>query len=961
MKTFRIAAKSSMLAIAIGTATVAATPAMAQDATPQADAATDAGTIVVTGSRIRHNPLDQESPVTFLDSDTMARTGLSSSADILQRLPSSGGGLNTKFNSSGNFGNPPDGGGVGAGSAEVDLRYLGSRRTLVLVDGLRWVNGSAASGIPGSTDLNSIPDGMIDRIEVLNDGASPIYGSDAMAGVVNIITKKNWSGFSATAQVGQYRQGDGTTQNYNLTWGMVNKGSGTSLVVGVNYVKQNEVLSKDRDISQYPRPYATSCAAGGCSSATPLGRFIVDPLNNGGYSLTLKAAVPGAPAWNPLDPTGPTSGFKDFTTADRFNFQQFNRILTPSERYGVFVNFSQELGGGIKFSTKLVYNHRNSKNEAAPLPLFVGPDSGNGNLLDTISIDVTNPYNPFGVTLNSGAVAGTANYAFIARRMVENGNRRYFQSVDTFYVAGTLEGDFHLGAGTWHWDANATYSVNDAKQTFYGNVNAQHVQQALGPVATCAAISGCVPLNIFGGQGSITPAMLGWIGFTEHDRSSQSLTDFSFNVTGDLFQLPAGPVGIAMGFEHRALTGRFDPDPVVAAGFGSDIPALPASGKYHANEVYAEVQVPVLRDTPFFYRLDLSGAVRHSNYSTSGNTTTFKGGVNWKPSADMLLRGTYAQGFRAPSIGELFGAASRADLVLADPCSGMTAATPANIRTNCVANGVPNNNSYVQNNSQLPVVTGGNSALQAEKSRSWVFGGVYAPAWARDGGLGALSLEVNYFNIDVTNAVSAMDPGTLLDRCYSLGDALACSAITRSGSGAITQIRGLLQNIGAIKTRGLDVTFNVRTRRSSMGSFGLSVNSNFLFDYSVTTPTATGFSTASLEGKERGNGQDQAFPRFKSNATIDWSSDTFNVSFTGRYIAGVTESDGNKMHSKFYVDMQLGFTPAFMDRRWGLSFGINNLFDTDPPACNTCSLNGYDPTTYDIPGQFGYFRLTYKM
>lgn len=960
MTTFRIAAKCSALAIAAGTATFFAAPAMAQDASPQAsDADVDSAAIVVTGSRIRHNPLDQDSPVTFLDNDAMARTGLSSSADILQRLPSAGGGLNTKFNSSGNFGNPPDGGGVGAGSAEIDLRYLGSRRTLVLVDGLRWVNGSAASGIPGSTDLNSIPDGMIDRIEVLNDGASPIYGSDAMAGVVNIITKKNWSGFSASAQLGQYRQGDGTTQNYNLTWGMVNRGTGTSLVVGLNYVKQDEVLSRDRAISVYPRPYATSCAAGGCSSATPLGRFIVDPLGDGGYSLTLKGPVGGRPAWDPLDPTGPNSDFKDFTTADRFNFQQFNRILTPSERYGVFVNFSQDLGSSVKFSTKLVYNHRNSKNEAAPLPLFVGPDSGNGNLLDTISIDATNPYNPFGVTLDSGANGGTANYAFIARRLVENGDRRYFQSVDTFYLAGTLEGDFHLGAGNWHWDANAVYSVNDAKQTFYGNVNALHVQQALGPVASCTG--DCVPLNLFGGVGSITPAMLNWIGFTEHDRSSQSLTDFSFNVTGDLLTLPAGPVGVAMGYEYRGLSGRFDPDPVVAAGYGSDIPALPARGSYHANEVYAELRVPVLRDTPFFYRLDLSGAVRHSSYSTSGNTTTFKGGVNWKPSADMLLRGTYAQGFRAPSIGELFGAASRADLVLVDPCSGLTASSPANIRTNCIANGVPSNNSYVQNNPQLPVITGGNTALQAEKSRSWVFGGVYAPSWARDGGLGALSLEVNYFDIKVTNAISALDAGTLLDRCYSLGDSLACSAITRSGSGAITQIRGLLQNIGAIKTRGLDVTFNVRTRKSSIGSFGLSWNSNFLFDYSVTTPTASGFATASLEGKERGNGQDQAFPRFKSNATLDWTSDNFNASITGRYIASVTESDGNVMHSKLYVDLQIGFTPGFLDHRWGLSLGVNNVFDTDPPACNTCSLNGYDPTTYDVPGQFGYFRLTYKM
>lgn len=947
----------SALALALSITPLMATSAAAQDA--DSDAASASTAIVVTGSRIRHDPLDQPEPVTFIDNQDITRTGLSSAADVLQRLPGAGGGLNTKFNSSGNFGNPPDGGGVGAGSAEIDLRYLGSRRTLVLVDGLRWVNGSSASGIPGSTDLNSIPDGMIDHIEVLNDGASPIYGSDAMAGVVNIITKKKWSGLSASAQVGEYRQGDGLTQNYNLTWGTVDAGSGTSLVVGLNYVKQDAVLSKDRAISLYPVAYGTSCFDGGCSSATPLGRFIVDPYNNGGYDLTLKAPVSGTPVFNPLDPTGPTSDFKDFTTADRFNFAQFNRILTPNKRYGAFLNFSQDLGSNVHFTAKLVYNHRDSENEAAPLPLFIGPDAGNGNLLDTISIDATNPYNPFGVTLDSGANGGTANYTFVARRMIENGDRRYYQSVDTYYMAATLDGDFKLGAGNWHWDANAIYSTNDAKQTFLGNVNALKVQQALGPLSACTG--SCVPLNVFGGVGSITPQMLNFIAFTEHDRSSQRLVDMSANLTGNLFELPAGPVGIAVGYEYRQLGGNFNPDPVVAAGYGSDIPALPASGKYHANEVYGELDVPVLKDTPLFYRLDLSGALRHSEYSTSGNTTTFKGGVNWRPVPDMLLRGTYAQGFRAPSIGELFGAASRADLVLVDPCSDLLTQTNSTIAANCVANGVPASGSYVQNNPQLPVITGGNPDLAAEKSRSWVIGGVYSPDWARSSGLAALSLEANYYSIKVTNAIQAIDAGTLLDRCYSLNDALACSTISRTSSGAISQICGLLQNIGGIKTRGLDLTLNMRTRKSSLGSFGLNWSSNFLFDYELSVPASSGFAVTRLDGQERGNGLDQAYPHFKSNATVDWTGENFNLSVTGRYINGVTESTGNRMNSVFYTDFQLGFTPSFLDRRFGIAVGVNNVFNVAPPACYTCSLNGYDPTTYDVPGQFGYVRLTFKM
>ena len=215
--------------------------------------------IVITGSRIRHNPLDQASPVVFVDQQDIQKTGLNSITDVIQRLPSAAGGLNTKFNNSGNFGNPPDGGGVGAGAAEIDLRYLGSKRTLVLVDGLRFVNAASASGVPGSVDLNAIPESMIERVEILQDGASAIYGSDAIAGVVNIITKRSQRGFVASAQLGKYLdEGDGFTQNYQLSWGNGDDGA-TQVVIGGNFVKQNGIFAGDREISAFPEPFATAC------------------------------------------------------------------------------------------------------------------------------------------------------------------------------------------------------------------------------------------------------------------------------------------------------------------------------------------------------------------------------------------------------------------------------------------------------------------------------------------------------------------------------------------------------------------------------------------------------------------------------------------------------------------------------------------------------------------------------
>jgi iron complex outermembrane recepter protein len=929
--------RMSAASLAIATSLLAA-PALAQPSpTPDEPAAEQAGeneaTILVVGSRIRRNPLDNDQPVTFLDEEDIARTGLTSAADIIQRLPSSGGALNSRFNNSGNFGNPPDGGGVGAGSAEVDLRYLGSKRVLVLVDGLRYVNGASASGVPGATDLNSIPESMIERIEVLQDGASAIYGSDAISGVVNIITRKNLDGLLASAQLGVMNEGDGFTRNLQLSYGLQANDGATSLVVGGNWVKQDGISSGDREISLFPTPGATACDSS-CSSGTPNGRFILL-----GQDLTLIAPVIGR------NPT--VADFRSFSSpSDRFNFAPFNFIQTPLERYGVYANFRQELGDTIAFSLKGVWNRRNSKNQAAPLPLFVGPDAGNGNLLDTITIHSTNPFNPFGVTLDA------SNLAFIGRRVVEGGPRRYNQQVDTWYGTATLDGSFVVGGNDWYWDVNAAYGRNKAEQAMFGNINAANLALALGPVAACT--SPCVPFNIFGGSGSITQPMYDYVAFEQNDSSEQRQWDFTANLSGELFTLPGGPVGFAVGLEHRDLRGQFDPDEIVSAGLGSDIPALPTAGGYDVSEAYAELRLPLLRDTPFFHRLELTGAARYSDYSTSGSTTTFKAGVNWEPIEDLLFRGSWAEGFRAPSVGELFGTPSRFDQEIADPCSGMTAGTPANIRTNCIADGVPANNSYTQLNVQLPVVTGGNPDLGPETSESWIFGAVYSPSF-----IPRLSLEANYFDITVDGAIQAIDAEVLLNRCANDGDALSCAAIDRSASGQVTQIRGLLQNIAGIEIDGLDVTLNYRTGDTGIGTFGLFWTNTFLFNFRAIVPATTGVTVIDREGTEQGS-PDQAFPKWKSTAVLDWEMDDgFGASLTGRYIKGVEEGNGNKMDSRFYTDLQLRWEPESWDG-FGFALGANNLFNVDPPACFTCGLNNMDPTTYDVPGTFFYARVSMR-
>jgi iron complex outermembrane receptor protein len=912
------------------------------------------GEIVITGSRIRHNPLDQPSPIVFIDQSDIQKTGLNSINDVLQRLPSSGGGLNAGNNSSGNIGSPPDGSGVGAGAAEIDLRYLSSRRTLVLVDGLRYVNGASASGVPGATDLNSIPASAIERVEVLQDGASAIYGSDAIAGVVNIITKHRQKGFDASAQLGGYwDEGDGFTQNYQLSWGNGDDGP-TKIVVGGNFVKSNGVLAGDRALSAFPNPYSTSCLQGGCSSFPLNGRFVVlenpalpPSATNDFVDLTLIPPVTGGAPNYPGD-------FKAFTTADRFNFAPYNYLETPNKRIGGFVNFSQELSPYMNFMFKGIYNHRTSKNQAAPLPLGIGPDVGNGNILDTLTVDATNPFNPFGVDLVAGE-----NYLQIKRRLVEIGPRRYDQTVNTIYGVATLNGNFNMLAGDWYWDVNAVYGKNKAHQTFYGNINAAKLQQAIGPLADCTAP--CVPFDFFGTPGSVTQPMLDFIGFTEHDSSQQSTWDFTGNISGKLFPLPGGDLGLAAGVEYRDLKGRYDPDPVIVAGLGADIPSQPTKGGYHVKEAYAELNAPLLKGVTMAELLELNGAVRFSDYSTSGSHTTFKAGANWMPIKDLRLRGTWAQGFRAPSIGELFGSQSRFDASIDDPCSlqslqARNFSNDATVRSNCAAQGAPNGSNTAPTD-QLSVITGGNEALKPETSKSWVLGGVLSPSF-----IPRFSVEVNWYDIRIKGAIQAVPPQTTLYTCVYTNDPLACSNVKRSTSGNVTQIIGTLQNIAGIDTRGTDVNLSYRTARASWGTLGFTWYNTFLSKFDVTTPTTDGTSTEKRAGKEIGSGG-QGYPKWKSLGSIDWNLDQFGATVTGRYISSLKEinNDNSPMKSIFYTDLQLRWNPSFgMFQNLGLAAGVNNLFNARTPGCVSCDLNNIDPSLYNTPGRYYYVRVGVK-
>jgi iron complex outermembrane recepter protein len=934
--------------------------------------------IIVTGSRIRQSPVELTAPLQVSTSADIERSGEVAVADYLQRLPISGSAINRTNNSSGNLGFPPDGGGIGAGASEIDLRYLTSKRVLVLVDGKRWVRGSSASGVSGAVDLNTIPTTAIERIEILQDGASPIYGSDAIAGVVNVITRSDYSGFQFETNQAMFDEGDGYTQDYSLSWGA--SGERARAFFSAGYARQDGVNAVDREIGETV-VYGADPGVGG-SSGTPQGRFLfLDPrgdVDGDGeddvVDVTLNTGATNTGTALPIyDPNNPASGdFHAFGTPDRFNFQPYNFLITPNRRVNLFGKAQYDIADDVALTFTASYTNRTSRNQAAPNPLFLGSDAGSGFYLDNIFIPADQPYNPFGIDLD-----GTNNLVLIGRRPIEAGPRIFDQTVDTWIVSGTLDGELAFGDRALFWDVSLNWGRNNASQRGRNIFNARRLALALGPEEECLAVPGCVPFNIFGGQGangegSITQEMLDFTTFTQNDQSEQELSDIIANVSGDLFELPAGALGYALGFEYRKESGQFIPDATVQAGETADVPAAPTEGEVKVNEFYVELRAPILAGITAVDRLELSAAVRSSDYDRIGRDEVFKGGLYWRVSDQFSVRANYAEGFRAPNIGELFNTGSRFDSALNDPCSNFTT-KDAVTQANCIALGVPA--TFTQINQQISVQTGGNQELEPETSDTYTIGFGYNPTWLENvGWIEEFSLDANYYNIELENAIQALSAQSQLTNCVATLSPLFCDGIVRASGGSIVAFANQLTNIGRIETDGFDWTFNLTTPEFGFGSLRFQWANTYLASYEEFTPGISGLVGTRRAGTEVGS-PTRGFVRYKSTLAADWMRQSWTTSLTLRFLSGLTEqcpgvlfdfgvqdlcSDPdngiNEMDERLYVDARVSWTPSFFNEQAQFAIGINNLLDEDPPPCRSCDLNSFDGTIYPIPGRYVHAR-----
>lgn len=910
-----------VIALVVGAASSATASAQEADRSP-----TSLDRIEVTGSRIKSADIETSQPVLTLSREDIEKQGVTSVADILQRVAANGAALNRTFNNGGD------------GSAGISLRNLGSARTLVLVNGRRWT-----TALDGSVDLNTIPTAMVERIEVLKDGASTIYGSDAIAGVVNIITKKNFDGAEANAYYGQYSAGDGAREAYDFSLGTSTDRA--SLVIGASYVNEEAVMAGNRAISAGGPPFFSGQSGTGFPGSYVRGgtRYIL--LD--GVETPFNANVHG------------------------YNTAPDNYLLTPNERTSLFTQGTYDLTDKVTFRTEAMYNERKSEQLLAAMPVT-------GMVLSADSM-----YNPFGVDLTS-----------VNRRFIETGGRSFNQNVKNWHFYAGFEGFFEIGERSFDWDVGYRYDKTDQNDLTYGLFNLANLDQAYGPsevrngVPVCVdapggdVIPGCVPLNPLGPRGAISPEALDYTAFTAHDSATVLSKGFTANFSGEIVTLPGGPLAFAAGYERREESGQFDPDAFIAAGLSTGNGAKPTRGAYDLNEFFLELSIPVLADVPGAKLLDFSVASRYSDYSNFGDTVNNKFGFRWKPFDDLMFRGNYSEGFRAPSINNLFAGDADSYETYADPCA--TQMSNPTVAARCAAQGVPAN--FVQpgggtgaKQTLEPWTWASNPDLMPETSTSKTLGFVYSPGF-----IDGFNVSLDWWHIEIEDSITRPEAQFIMDKCYAGTDseaAVYCALITRDPGYAdqayyVTNVRQQLMNLSSYVVEGWDLAASYRTADTAAGRFTVNFDGTYL---SKWERQATAESDPELLQGQYLN-QDPYW-RIRANLYLGWDMGNFGATWGMRYKSGMEEScdfgdadmnqtycsdpdrttaggpdPRNHIASTVYHDLQVRYSTPWNGL---VSVGVNNIFDKDPPVSYSVSYNMFDPQ-YDLPGRFMYLQYKQK-
>jgi iron complex outermembrane recepter protein len=906
--------------------------------------------VLVTGARWWLDPTQAVAPLTVLDRRDIERGGKDSLGKVLQSLPmTTGSPLNTNANAGGMAEERGSGAAAGDGSVRVRLHDL---PTVVLLNGRRLPNSGL--GADASVDLNTLPISFIERVEVLASGASAAVGADAVGGIVNIVTRQSNRGLELSGTRTITERGDGEIVTGQAAIGFDLLGGTWSL--GLDYVEQDGVTMDRRSYSARPL-----IIVDGNGTVTPDGLnnlpvdgYIDVPEGNAlGLEPGLYTPVPGATVQT-------SANYRPYVRQrDGFNPAPFNYSQTPNERLALWLLGSRPLGESTNLFLEAFVHHRESAQQAAPESVFsplIVPLLTDG----SATHPADNYYNPFGVDMEWG----------VRRRLIEAGNRTTEQEIDLWRALIGLEGSV---AG-WTWVLALQGATAEETSVERGFAVLSRLVPAVGPsglddssrvvcgspdpvtgrVPAASIISDCVPLNLFGGAGSITEEQLAYV-------MPRNLINRGTNEQRYVELVLSGPGGRMLGRDlqwvlganYRREENSLVPDPlhVYAANHFRFTPEV--SGAYDTRDLFAAVQVPLLHDRPWARDMTLDIGLRWSDSDSFERQAIWQAGLRWQPAEELLLRASYSEVFRVPSIAELYQPAVYVEQLAVDPCGNEPTPTQ---QINCAANGVPDG-VYVQDDWGITLDFGGNPGLKPETGHNIGAGLVYSPVWAR-----GLSASVDYFQLKYTNQISVASSEDVLFQCAEHGSS-PCEAITRLSDGRVMQLASRYRNLGASEVRAFDFAINW-SAMTRIGQLKSSVLATYLDRWdSQPFPGGEVYSYA-------GNFDAGARPHWRASGHLDWRSGPWMASYAAEYIGSYSErveawtpfgiefeTFDRRVDPVLYHDLEAGFT---FDAGVTVRAAIANLTDEDPPYLNI-EIGNTDAATYRLLGRSYFLELRYQV
>ncbi|EHH67860.1 TonB-dependent receptor domain-containing protein [Gluconobacter morbifer] len=862
-----------------------------------------AETVVVTGSALSTSNNTNANPVQIVTNKQIEQTGATTLSDFLQRLPSVGSSSQTNSQTNGT-----------GGTACTDLRNLGTNRVLVLIDGKR----AAINGESSCFDMNTINVHQVASVEILKDGGSELYGADAVSGVINIKLKHNLNDANITIRGGITDRGDGQTGMISGYKGWnFDHGKGNVTVAG-SYMTQSGIMQRNRAWAnpvQSNDPLSASDVTFGSSIPTA-GRYFKDDGSSLVGNLTN------------------SNNLHNYSNADRYNYGQDQQLTNSLQDATLSFDAHYDINDHFTPYANFNYSHRNSSAYMAPMPAMgsIYPST----MPSAIEIPANAPYNSLGEEVQ------------MYRRMGEWGNRRTENASDTYTGIGGIKGDITHG---WKYDVSYTYAWNQDMDQTSGVGNYTKLLNSYGLTPTtpgdpnslltysptlCSSSPGCVAADPFG---KMSPQSAAYSNYTSHDHYYYQMRDLNVRINNNhVAHMPwnnGGDLGIALGMEHRGEQLSYSPDPLVAAGQTLTNSASYTGGGFNVTEGYLEGQIKLLKNAFLAKDLTIDAQGRYSAYNTFGGTKNWKASINWAPIRDIRFRATLGTSYRQPNVYELYGGQSLGYASATDPCDSVQAATYGAasplVAANCAKQGINTKTFSSAFAGQAPTLYGGNKALRPETGKTYTVGTIITPRW-----IPGLTASVEYWHYTLKNMISYLSSQYIMDQCYTGSNTNYCGDITRLSSGQLNAVNATYDNIGGLKTSGIDfdLDYHIRVSRQDV----LSLSNNFQQLVSYLQQNEVGGKWYNYAGRmfyQNGSGN----PRVRDYASATWQHGAIGITYMMQYTGGMRWNDGTsdltrangygrtKTPGIFSHDI----TVTYRWKDWNFQGGVNNLLDKKPP------------------------------